>query len=623
MEYKKLLLIGIDQSIPYLINRFLKEGILPNIAKLIENGVYGEAYSCPPCDTPTNWTTIATGAKTANHGVASFYMHLPGEALDYGMKYRSRSQLSRYCKAEYIWDVADNNGLTPFIMNYPSGWPASFKQGAMSLYSWPIPESLPKMIDHSKSSVLQLKIEDDTIKKPKFKTDLPILKTQLNLSSYRFKNDIPIKIYVFMVNGEERIAFTMDGQNNFLEIGFQNWSEWKSIEINTIYGLLPCIFRIKVLKIDRKTNELEIQRSILYNLKGWTTPESLAEKLIRNAFEYELSEKQEVEFMISGSIEKFLQSAREESITLARSIIFTKKEMNWDLCYFHYHPLDSINHNSLAFLYKDSPLYTEEKAEKTLNYVKSAYNIVDDLVGNLIDGCIDNQTIVVFVSDHGAIPIWKIVNIPLIFSKAGLIKYKWNNIQKKYIVDWENTVAFPYMEPPFVWVNLENRDPNGIVKQKDYEMVRERIIETLHEIRDPDTNEKIIELALKKEEANNYGLNGERIGDVVYFLKPSYGLFDGDLGFLDASFLTKKSFNSSICNPSRRFFGAHAYYLPETNFGQYSISVPLIINGPGIKEGETLKNNAELIDLVPTLAHALKIPRPKNAQGSILHEIFN
>lgn len=623
MERKKLLLIGIDQSIPYLIKRFLKEGILPNIANLIENGVYGEAYSCPPCDTPTNWTTIATGAKTAEHGVTSFYMHLPGEALDFGMQHRSRSQLSKNCKAEYIWDVAEYNGLTPFVMNYPSGWPGQFKKGAMSLYSWPIPESLPKMIDHSKSSVLQLKFEEDPIKNPKFKTDLPVLKTQLNLSNYRFKKDIPIIIYVFMVNGEDRIAFTMYGSNDFLEIGFQKWSEWQSIEINTIYGLLPCIFRLKVVKIDRKTNELEIQRSTLYNLKGWTNPEFLAEKLIRNAFEYELPQKQEVEFMISGSIEKFLKLAREESITLARSIIFTKKELNWDLCYFHYHPLDSINHNSLAFLYKDSPLYTEEKAEKTLKNVQSAYKIVDDLVGDLIDGCIDKQTIVVFVSDHGAIPIWKIINIPLIFSKAGLIKYKWNNIEKKYILDWNNTLAFPYMEPPFVWVNLENRDPNGIVNHKDYEMVRDRIIDTLYEIRDPDTNEKIIELALKKEEANKYGLNGERIGDVVYFLKPSYGLFDGDLRFLDASFLTKKSFNSQICNPSRRFFGAHAYYLPETTLGEYSISVPLIINGPGVESGITLKKSLELVDIAPTLAYALNIPQPKNAEGSILHEIFN
>ena len=623
MERKRLLLIGIDQSIPYLINQFLKEGILPNIAKLTESGVYGEAYSCPPCDTPTNWTTIATGAKTAEHGVTSFYTHLLGETLDYGMKYRSRTQLSRYCKAEYIWDAADNNGLIPFVMNYPAGWPANFKQGVMSLYSWPIPESLPKMIIPSSISILRLNIDENSEIEPEFKTDLPVLKTTLNLSSYRFKEDIPIRIYIYKINGEDYIAIKVGDHKDLIEIGFQKWSEWLSIKIKTNYGPLPCLVRFKILEFDRKTHDIKIQRSALYNLKGWTNPESFAEKLIKNVFEYDLPKKQTVEFMIYGGMKKFLKSAQEESITLARSIIFAKKDLNWDLCYFHYHPLDTINHESLAFLYEDSPLYTEKKAEKTLKNVRVAYKIVDDLVGNLINGCVDNRTIVVFVSDHGAIPIWKIVNIPLIFSKTGLIKYKWNNIEKKYLIDWKNTVAFPYMEPPFVWVNLQNREPNGIVKQKDYENIRERIIETLYEIRDPDTNERIIELALRKEEANKYGLNGERVGDVVYFLKPSYGLFDGDLGILDASFLSKREFTSSICYPSRRFFGAHAYFLPETRLGDYSISVPLIINGPGVKKGSKLKKPANLVDLAPTLAYALNIQQLKNAQGSILHEIFN
>ncbi|MFX1555766.1 MAG: alkaline phosphatase family protein, partial [Promethearchaeota archaeon] len=57
---KKLLLIGIDQAIPYLLNKFLNEGILPNINYLVDNGILGEAYSSAPCDTPTNWATIAT-----------------------------------------------------------------------------------------------------------------------------------------------------------------------------------------------------------------------------------------------------------------------------------------------------------------------------------------------------------------------------------------------------------------------------------------------------------------------------------------------------------------------------------------------------------------------------------
>ena len=47
------------------------------------------------------------------------------------------------------------------------------------------------------------------------------------------------------------------------------------------------------------------------------------------------------------------------------------------------------------------------------------------------------------------------------------------------------------------------------------------------------------------------------------------------------------------------------------------------MNGPGIKKGFRIKEKVELIDLAPTLTYILKIPEPKNAQGSVLHEIFN
>jgi len=621
MKNTKILLIGIDQSIPYLINKFLDEEILPNIANLINTGIHGEAYSCPPCDTPTNWTTIATGATTAEHGVTSFYMHLPGEPLDIGMKHRSRTQLSRNCKAEYIWNVAQNNGLTPFVMNYPSGWPGVFKKGAMSLYSWSIPESLPRMIQPSFK--VKLNLEQKSSRINKFKLNSTTLSAKLSIIKQINEQEIVIKIDFYEINGNSQIAIELDDHIEYLEFKSQGWSQWISININTINGLLPCIFRLKILKIDKHKNKMETECSALYNLKGWTNPEFLAEKLIKNVFEYNLPEEHDVEFMIYGSMKKFLRSAREESKTLARSVIYTQKELNWDLCYFHYHPLDTINHSSLAFLYDRSPLYNEEKAGKTLENVRLAYKIVDEMVGDLINGCVNDHTIVIFVSDHGAMPIWKIVNIPLVFSKAGLIQYNWNSNEKKYIIDWKNSVAFPYMDPPFVWVNLENRDPQGIVKEKEYEEIRDKIIDILYKIKDPETNERIIQLALKREEASEYGLNGDRIGDVIYFLKPSYGLFDGDLSSLDSSSITKRVFKGPICDSSRIFFGAHSYYLPKAKLGDYSISVPLIINGPGIKKGFTIEKKVELLDLAPTIAHILKIPEPGNCQGSVLHEIFN
>ncbi|MFX0134725.1 MAG: hypothetical protein ACFFDN_13880, partial [Candidatus Hodarchaeota archaeon] len=202
------------------------------------------------------------------------------------------------------------------------------------------------------------------------------------------------------------------------------------------------------------------------------------------------------------------------------------------------------------------------------------------------------------------------------------LNYKWNENSQKYIVDWKNTVAFPYLEPSYVWVNLKGREPHGIVSPSQYESIREKIIRTLDQMRDPETGKKIVKLALRKEDADHLGQNGEKVGDVVFYLNPPYMLFDARMEQLNAAeqpldILIKPEAYNAVVN-----YAAHAYYLPNAKLGNYSISVPLIINGPGIKKGSELKNTANLIDIAPTIAHLLKIPNPKTAQGQVLHDIF-
>ena len=118
-------------------------------------------------------------------------------------------------------------------------------------------------------------------------------------------------------------------------------------------------------------------------------------------------------------------------------------------------------------------------------------------------------------------------------------------------------------------------------------------------------------------------MNGERIGDVVYFLNPPYQIYDEILEQLNPSQISPKYMAKPIIYDAQNCFGAHAYYLPTQTFGNYSNSVPLIIAGPGVKKGIKLKNSVNLIDLAPTFAHLLQIPKPKDSQGRILQEVLD
>jgi predicted AlkP superfamily phosphohydrolase/phosphomutase len=633
VEPKKVLLIGIDQSIPSLINRFLDEDTIPNIKKLKENGVYTEAYSCPPCDTPTNWTTIATGATTAVHGATSFYLHIPGETFELGMKTRSRTSLSRFCKAEYIWDVADRKGLRSFVMNYPAGWPSKFKNGAMSLYTWPLPESSPRILAYPKE-VKVSKESSDTLFQITEAEELPEglesknkpLQFLIQIAFKYIKEPVKLNCFILSTEGKKynTIVVPTNSAEKWINIqNIQSWSKWINVDVETSFGKVQGLLKVKIIDLLQDGNKLTLQISDLYNTKGWTDPEDIAEKIIKNAMILESIMDQEVDYMISGKVKSYLLFARREAVTISRTLKYMKDYINWNLCYFHIHSLDSVNHRTLAFLYEKSPLYSEEAAEEALEYVKTSYIIIDELVGNLLKSCVDEETIVIYVSDHGAIPSWRVANIPLALMKSNLLSYKWENKKNKFVVDWEKTIAFPYLEPPYVWVNLKGRDPKGIVDPEDYNTVRENIIKALYEMRDPDTGKQIIKLALKKEEAAFLGQNGDRVGDVVYYLHPSYLLFDGSLDQLNTAELSPRYLLKPEAYMSEGNFAAHAYYLPTQKLGEYSISVPLIIQGPSIQKGIELKNSVNLIDIAPTIAELLKIPNPKNSQGRILHEIFN
>ncbi len=131
-----------------------------------------------------------------------------------------------------------------------------------------------------------------------------------------------------------------------------------------------------------------------------------------------------------------------------------------------------------------------------------------------------------------------------------------------------------------------------------------------------------MERVVRKEDLKDLGKDGARIGDVIYFLKPTYQLFDYRLEKLVPSIQPEDLLEKPAAYNAQVNCAAHAYYLPDAKLGDYSVSVPLIFYGPGIKKGVKMTYIIDLIDVVPTLARLLDIPPPSTAQGIVIHQIF-
>ena len=117
-----LYLIGIDGMSPKILERFIAEGKLPNIYKLMSKGVFSKAISSIPVFTPTNWATISTGARPGTHGVFLWGTHEAGENLN--EDHFDECMTSTVCSAEYLWETARKQGRKSVLLNY-IGYPSN------------------------------------------------------------------------------------------------------------------------------------------------------------------------------------------------------------------------------------------------------------------------------------------------------------------------------------------------------------------------------------------------------------------------------------------------------------------------------------------------------------------
>ena len=68
----KLIVLGLDGGTWNVIKPLIKQGKLPTIAKLMENGTYGDLESSTPYYTFPAWKCYSTGKNPGKLGVYSF-----------------------------------------------------------------------------------------------------------------------------------------------------------------------------------------------------------------------------------------------------------------------------------------------------------------------------------------------------------------------------------------------------------------------------------------------------------------------------------------------------------------------------------------------------------------------
>ncbi|MFV0336685.1 MAG: alkaline phosphatase family protein [Chthoniobacterales bacterium] len=115
MKKRKVLLVGWDAADWKVISPLVDEGLMPNVARLVENGVTGNLATLYPIYSPMLWTSIATGKRPYKHGIHGFSEPDPSSGM-----VRPVTNLSRKTKA--VWNILNQEGLHSNVVGW---WPSS------------------------------------------------------------------------------------------------------------------------------------------------------------------------------------------------------------------------------------------------------------------------------------------------------------------------------------------------------------------------------------------------------------------------------------------------------------------------------------------------------------------
>jgi len=146
MSKKKVLLIGWDAADWKLIGPLIAKGLMPNLKRMIDNGVYGNMGTMNPPYSPMLWSSVATGKTPDKHGVLGFIEVSPDQ------KIRPVTVNSR--KARAVWNILHNQKYKSNIVSWWPSYPAEPINGVVVTDKFKkVGKDLDKLMKLDKGSV--------------------------------------------------------------------------------------------------------------------------------------------------------------------------------------------------------------------------------------------------------------------------------------------------------------------------------------------------------------------------------------------------------------------------------------------------------------------------------------
>ncbi|MFN3532260.1 MAG: alkaline phosphatase family protein [Candidatus Brocadia sp.] len=373
-------------------------------------------------------------------------------------------------------------------------------------------------------------------------------------------------------------------------------------------------------------------------------PPSLKEELKR--YLHGLQFSIDVGTIMGGKEDAFLDELYKVTDMQEKAVHYLYNKYQPDLFMVVFDELDRLQHFFWRHMETNHPLHDLKKSQKYQDAIKNYYQHLDIVIKRFLD-TLSEDTTVMIVSDHGFGGLHKDFYINKYFHDIGILRLKprppvafntqllrtikttlkqltyrmgigrWvDRIVPDWVrlksltptvdtglgnVDWQQTRAyFCSLSGQNVWINLRGRQPEGIIEQgKEYESLRDHLIEKLYAVKDPETSQNIIRKVYKREEIYT-GDFVSNAPDLIIDMADGYVMQVGLAPNMLMPAMQYKLYRS----------GCHR---------QHGIFIAI---GKDIKKNHQVQN-AEIIDIIPTVLYLLDKQIPTYMDGKVLTDILN
>jgi predicted AlkP superfamily phosphohydrolase/phosphomutase len=584
---KKVIIIGIDGMDPQLSENMMREGLLPNLAKLRASGGFSSLGTSMPPQSPVAWANFINGAGPGSHGIFDFvHRHpehqcdpfysaaetVPGDGywevgdhrlpLDFWPFNHKKETTVLKRQGTPFWDYLDAQGIPTTFYDLPSNYPPSPSNhghhrcicgmgtpdltggyGTYQFFGEEVPEDKTTELGGKRTKVT---FESETAR-----TVLVGPKNSL------LKDPKDVEVELLFHRDKQANAAVIEVQGKRIVLKRGQWSKWIPIEFEiTMPRLIPndsvrgiCRFylqevapnfRLYVTPINVDPTDPAIQLS-----EPSTFIHDVSKRL---GLFYTTGFKEDHRARTNNIFvdEEYIQQAN--MVLEERLSLFEYAIQNYDdgLLYFYFSSSDLQSHIMWWNTDDKHPTRSEEEAKKYFGQIKRLYQRLDSILGDLHDRYGSSATIIV-MSDHGFANFGRQFNLNTWLRDNDYIGPSGCHSLTGNDIDWSQTKAYG-LGINGLYLNLRGRERDGIVEPgAEQEKLLAKLIKDLEAVEDDD--QRVIRKVYRADKIYSGNATALAPDLIIGYARGYRASWDTSLGIIteDAVSLNEEAWSADHC----------------------------------------------------------------------------